>query len=192
MTCLSLLLCFTVGAAPVAALNQLEWMWKWPQMMKKVKCSKMKTKGLPLMTAITHPFIQQGTITCNDEVASLLYFSSNGLCACWYNFREINRACPRACPIIDNFREINFTKFFVNLMLMSFCCMKRLYIPFYFRECPRVCPIVVSLPCSALNCPALFSILSTSAENSMNFFSLLLLLLHLWTHHQIVKRQNCF
>ena len=174
MTCLSLLLCFTVGAAPVAALNQLEWMWKWPQMMKKVKCSKMKTKGLPLMTAITHPFIQQGTITCNDEVASLLYFSSNGLCACWYNFREIN-----------------FTKFFVNLMLMSFCCMKRLYIPFYFRECPRVCPIVVSLPCSALNCPALFSILSTSAENSMNFFSLLLLL-HLWTHHQIVKRQNCF
>ena len=85
----------------------------------------------------------------------------------------------RACPIVDNFREINFTKFFVNLMLMSFCCMKRLYIPFYFRECPRVCPIVVSLPCSALNCPALFSILSTSAENSMNFFSLLLLLQHL-------------
>ena len=175
MTCLSLLLCFTVGAAPVAALNQLEWMWKWPQMMKKVKCSKMKTKGLPLMTAITHPFIQQGTITCNDEVASLLYFSSNGLCACWYNFREIN-----------------FTKFFVNLMLMSFCCMKRLYTyHFTLGLCLRACPMVVSLPCSALNCPALFSILSTSAENSMNFFSLLLLL-HLWTHHQIVKRQNCF
>ena len=79
---LSMFIAVTVGAAPAAALNQLEWMWKWPQMMKKVKCSKMKTKGLPLMTAITHPFIQQGTITCNDEVASLLYFSSNGLCAC--------------------------------------------------------------------------------------------------------------
>ena len=27
---------------------------------------------------------------------------------------SVNRACPRVCPIIDNFREINFTKFFVN------------------------------------------------------------------------------
>ena len=78
---LSMFIVVTVGAAPAAALNQLGWMWKWPQTTKKVKCCKMQTKR-PLMTPTMHPFIPQGTIICNDEVASLLYFSSNGLCAC--------------------------------------------------------------------------------------------------------------
>ena len=79
---LSMFIAVTVGAAPAAALNQLEWMSKWRPMTKKDKCSKTTTKEPPLTTATTHPFILQGTIICNDEVASLLYFSSNGLCAC--------------------------------------------------------------------------------------------------------------